>query len=359
MSTVLREHAEQQYAEELAALKQIDTRPRPPNWLLSPWAVVTYIMGAQLETGLMIKPKYWGARHLIERAVATLTTDRALLLVGLPGTAKSWVAEHLSAAICGNSTLLIQGTQGTEQQAFYYRWNDAFLLAKGLSPEALVPSPLMRGMELGKIVRLEDFTQIPNNVQDSLITLLSEKTLAIAEINDEIQAQRGFNVIATANNMDQGVYELSTALKRQFNIIELPLPAQLEDEVTIVEQRVIELARLLALPVAPPAVGEIQKVVTIFRELRQGMTENGKMKLKSPSAILSTAEAISVITEALSLAAYFGDGVLRAPNLAAGLMSAVIKASPQDHFIWREYLETVMKQRQDWHDLYQACRDLY
>ena len=46
--------------------------------------------------------------------VATLTTDRALLLYGLPGTAKSWVSEHLAAAISGDSTLIIQGTAGND-----------------------------------------------------------------------------------------------------------------------------------------------------------------------------------------------------------------------------------------------------
>jgi len=354
---ILREHAEQQFAEELDALKQVDDRPCPANWILSPWAVATYLLGGKLENGFVVSPKYIGNRRLIEIAVATLTTDRALLLYGVPGTAKSWVSEHLAAAVCGNSTLLIQGTAGTSEEAIRYGWNYAQLLSKGPSIDAVVPSPLMRGMERGKIVRVEELTRIPAEVQDTLITVLSEKLLPIPELNEEIQAQGGFNLIATANNRDKGVNELSSALKRRFNTVILPLPAKLDEEVEIVDKRVKELGRALELP-AEPALAEIRRVVTIFRELRNGVTENGKTKVKSPTATLSTAEAISVVNNGLSLAAHFGDGVLKAPDLASSLIGAVVKDPVQDSLVWREYLETVVKERSGWKDLYRSCREL-
>ncbi|KHD09140.1 ATPase [Candidatus Thiomargarita nelsonii] len=354
---ILREHAEQQFAEELEALKKVDDRPCPPNWILSPWAVATYLLGGKLENGFVVSPKYIGNRRLIEIAVATLTTDRALLLYGVPGTAKSWVSEHLAAAVCGQSTLLIQGTAGTSEEAIRYGWNYAQLLSKGPSIDAVVPSPLMRGMEIGKIVRVEELTRIPAEVQDTLITVLSEKLLPIPELNDEIQAQGGFNLIATANNRDKGVNELSSALKRRFNTVILPLPAHLDEEVEIVDKRVKELGRALELP-AEPALAEIRRVVTIFRELRNGVTENGKTKVKSPTATLSTAEAISVVNNGLSLAAHFGDGVLKAPDLASSLIGAVVKDPVQDSLVWREYLETVVKERSGWKDLYRSCREL-
>ena len=88
MNDVLRQHAEQQFAAELDALKSVDARPKPTNWQLSPWAVVTYLAGGMLDNGAEISPKYIGNRRLIEVAVATLATDRALLLLGVPGTAK-------------------------------------------------------------------------------------------------------------------------------------------------------------------------------------------------------------------------------------------------------------------------------
>ena len=139
---VLRPHAEDLYADELAALRASDDRPRPPGWLLSPQAVVTYLLG----NGDAITPKYVGPRRLMEVAVATLATDRALLLLGVPGTAKTWVSEHLSAAISGDSTLLVQGTAGTAEEAIRYGWNYARLLAEGPSRAALVPSPIYRAM---------------------------------------------------------------------------------------------------------------------------------------------------------------------------------------------------------------------
>ena len=358
MSVILREHAEQQFAEELDALQRQDGRPRPPNWNLSPWAVATYLLGGTLADGFRVTPKYIGQRRLIEIAVATLATDRALLLLGVPGTAKTWVAEHLAAAISGDSTLLVQGTAGTSEEAIRYGWNYASLLAKGPTREALVPSPVMRAMETGRLARVEELTRIPADVQDSLITILSEKTLPIPELNEEVQAIKGFNLIATANNRDRGVNELSSALKRRFNTVILPTPETAEEEVEIVTQRVASLGRALELPAEKPALAEIRRVVTIFRELREGKTADGKTKLKSPSGTLSTAEAISVVNSGLSLAAHFGDGELRAHDLAASLIGAVVKDPVQDRVVWLEYLETVVKERDGWKDLYRACREI-
>lgn len=355
--SLLREQAEQQFAEELEVLATLDQRQRPPNWNLSPWAVTTYLLGGKLDNGFVVSPKYIGDRRIIEIAVATLTTDRALLLMGVPGTAKSWVSEHLAAAISGNSTLLIQGTAGTSEEAIRYGWNYARLLSEGPSIHALVASPLMRAMKEGKIARVEELTRIPADVQDTLITILSEKMLPIPELGEEVQAIKGFNVIATANDRDKGVNDLSSALKRRFNTVVLPLPKTLEEEVDIVQRRVESLGRALELPAEPPALEEVRRVVTIFRELRSGVTEDGKTKLKSPSSTLSTAEAISVVNSGLALAAYFGDGCLGAKDVASGLMGAVVKDPVQDQLVWKEYLETVVKEREGWKDLYRACRE--
>ena len=356
--TVLRAHAENAYADELAALAASDDRPRPPSWKLSPWAVTTYVLGGTLSDGTVISAKYLGQRRLIEVAVATLATDRALLLLGVPGTAKTWVSEHLAAAISGNSTLLVQGTAGTPEEAIRYGWNYARLLAEGPSRAALVPSPVMRAMEQGTLVRIEELTRIPSDVQDALITVLSEKSLPIPELDDEVQAQKGFNVIASANDRDRGVNELSAALRRRFNVVVLPLPSDPEEEVSIVRQRVAALGHALELPAELDALNEIRRVVTIFRELRQGMTEDGRTKLKSPSATLSTAEAISVMTSGVALAAHFGDGEVSADDIAAGITGAVVKDPVHDRIVWQEYLETVVRERKGWGDLYRACREL-
>jgi len=325
-------------------------------WKLSPWAVVTYLLGGEAD-GVTITPKYIGSRRLIEIAVATLATDRALLLLGVPGTAKTWVSEHLSAAVSGDSKLLVQGTAGTGEEAIRYGWNYARLLAEGPSRNALVPSPVMRAMQEGKLARVEELTRIPSDVQDALITILSEKTLPIAELDDEVQAAKGFNVIATANDRDRGVNELSSALKRRFNTVVLPLPDTLEAEVEIVQRRVDALGRALELPAQPPALEEIRRVVTIMRELRAGVTSDGKTKIKTPSGTLSTAEAISVVTNGLSLAAHFGDANLRPADVASGLVGTVVKDPVQDRVVWLEYLETVVKERDGWKDFYRACRE--
>lgn len=355
---LLKQHPEIEYAKELKAIARQDSYQKPKNWNLSPWSVVTYIMGGELEDGTIINPKYFGNKRIIEIAVATLLTDRALLLMGVPGTAKTWVSEHLAAAISGNSTLLVQGTAGISEDTLRYSWNYASLLAKGPSEEALVASPIMVAMQQGKIARVEELTRIPSDVQDSLITILSEKTLPIPELNTETQAQKGFNVIATANDRDKGINDLSSALKRRFNTIVLPLPNSLSEEVKIVKTRVDQLGKVLEIPAQLAPIKEIHRLVTMFRELRSGKTVDGKTKLKIPSATLSTAEAISVINSGQALAAHFGDGSIKARDLAAGVIGAIIKDPTQDHEVWKEYLETIVKERKDWSDLYRAFKEL-
>jgi MoxR-like ATPase len=355
---LLRAHAEEQYAAELAALAAQDDRPRPPRWQLSPWAVTTYLLGGTLPDDTEITPKYLGDRRLIEVAVASLVTDRALLLLGVPGTAKTWVGEHLAAAVSGSSALVVQGTAGTPEESLRYGWNYARLLAEGPTRAALVPSPVLRAMETGALVRIEELTRIPADVQDSLISILSEKSLPVPELDTEVRAVAGFNVVATANNRDKGVNELSSALKRRFNTVVLPLPDTAEMEVEIVRTRVAALGTSLGLPAELSSLTEIERVVTVFRELRSGVTTDQRTTLKSPSATLSTAEAISVMTQGLALASHFGDGVVRAEDVAAGMLGAIVKDPVHDRVVWQEYLETVVKDRRSWADLYRACREL-
>lgn len=353
---VLRPHPETQYADELAALAEQDRHERPPNWQRSPQAVVTYLLGGTLEDGTHITPKYVGSRRLIEVAVATLVTDRALLLIGVPGTAKTWVSEHLAAAVSGDSTLLVQGTAGTTEETLRFGWNYARLLAEGPSEAALVPSPVYRAMGRGAIARIEELTRMPSEVQDALVTVLSEKTLPIPELDRELQAVRGFNVVATANHRDRGTNEMSSALRRRFNTVVLPLPADADTEVRIVAQRVRDLGAPLSLPSIEGADKEIRRVVTVFRELREGVTGDGRTTLKSPTATLSTAEAISVIMNGLALATHFGDGTLQAADVAAGTAAAVVRDPARDAVVWREYLETAVRDRDGWDDFYDACR---
>ena len=364
--------AEEQYATELAFLAAYDQGPKPPGWLLTPRAVVTFVCG---ETGLRldkdaktehpelparmdITAKFIGDRSLVERCVVTLAGSRALMLVGEPGTAKSMLSELLAAAICGSSELTVQGSAGTTEDQLRYGWNYARLLAEGPSEAALVPSPIMTAMERGTIARVEELTRMPSDVQDGMITTLSEKTLPVPELGMEVQARAGFNLIATANDRDRGVNDLSSALRRRFNTVVLPLPSSAEEELRIVTKRVAELGRSLELPEATDAIAEIRRVVTVFRELRQGHTEDNKTSLKTPSATLSAAEAISVVTNGLALAAHFGDGVLRADDVAAGIVGAVVKDPVADQVIWQEYLQTVVRERTGWKDFYRACRQV-
>ncbi len=356
---VLRLPAEQLYAHELEALREEDKKnEKPVGWQLSPKAVLKFIVGGKAG-GIEITPKYIGHDRLVEIAIATLLTDRSLLLIGEPGTAKSWLSENLSAAICGDSGKVIQGTAGTGEEHIRYSWNYAMLIANGPSDNALIKSPIYKAMESGSLARFEEISRCASEVQDALISIMSEKTIAIPELGREIPAQRGFSIIATANTRDRGVNDMSSALKRRFNIIVLPAPASLETEVSIVTKRVAEISNNYRLKATLPANDAIEKIVTIFRELRQGSTLDEKQKLKSPSGVISTAEAISLITNSMALAASFGDGEITDGDLAAGLQGAVVKEEDKDKIVWKEYLENVMKKRgSEWRGLYNSCSEM-
>jgi MoxR-like ATPase len=354
---VLRAPAEQMFAAEIDALIAADKHDKPPGWKMSPRAVLTYITGGTVGS-TTITPKYFGFQRLVEIAISTLVTDRALLLIGEPGTAKSWLSEHLAAAINGDSTKVVQGTAGTTEESVRYSWNYAMLIARGPSAEAMIPSPIMRAMESGSLARFEEITRCASEVQDAMISILSEKTISIPELKTEVPAQKGFSIIATANTRDKGVNDMSAALKRRFNIIVLPTPKTIESEIEIVSKRVRDLSTNLQLKAKIPAADAIEKVVTIFRELRTGQTLDGKSKLKTPSGVLSTAEAISVLAGSMALAANFGDGTVSPVDLASAIQGAVVKDEDKDKLVWQEYLSNVLKKRgAEWRPLFAACAE--
>lgn len=356
-SQLLRLPAEEMFAEEIAELIKADNHPKPAGWRMSPRSVLTYIVGGKCGK-LDIRPKYVGHDRLVEIAISTLVTDRALLLIGEPGTAKSWLSEHLTAAINGDSTKVVQGTAGTTEEQIRYTWNYAMLIARGPSEDALIKSPIFRAMESGAIARFEEITRCASEVQDAMISLLSEKRIAVPELATEVPAEKGFSIIATANTRDRGVNDMSAALKRRFNLIVLPTPSKIETEIQIVTNRVKELANNLDLNAELPSEDVVERVVTIFRELRNGATLDGKNKLKAPSGVLSTAEAISLLANSMALAGNFGTGAISAEDIAAGLQGSVVKDEEKDKIVWAEYLNNVMKKRgASWRDLYTACTD--
>jgi len=233
------------------------------------------------------------------------------------------------------------------------------LIAKGPSEAAMIPSPVLRAMEDGSIARFEEITRCASEVQDAMISILSEKRISIPELETEVPAKKGFSIIATANTRDRGVNDMSAALKRRFNLIVLPSPKDIDTEVAIVRKRVGELSTRLELKSEVPNQEAIERIVTIFRELRLGQTLDGKSKVKTPGGVLSTAEAISLLANGMALAASFGDGTISDEDLAAGLQGAVVKDEDKDSIVWKEYLANVMKKRgAAWRGLYGACKEL-
>ncbi|PON19771.1 AAA family ATPase [Candidatus Entotheonella serta] len=305
-----------------------------------------------------ITRKFFGDEGIVERAIITLASERALLLVGEPGIGKIWVSEHLAAAIGSDSTLAIQGTAGTTEEQIKYSWNIARLIAEGPTPENLIPSPTMIAMLKGKLLRFEEITRCVPDVQDALVSILSDKAVAIPELPEAnmLWARPGFNVIATANTRDQGVNSLSAALKRRFNYIHIPIVADKATEVQIVQQRAAELIARYQLPSRiPPSV--IQLLTTVFREIREGKSTEG-VSLKQPSNTLSTAEAIGVAFESALRARFFGPREVTVGDIAHNLAGSMVKEDLADVDVLKEYNVLVAKKRatdsSEWDYFYQT-----
>lgn len=356
-SNILKLTAEEQYQEEFKILKEYDKKHNlkiPLNWKLSPQSVLLFIIG---DSKLGIKPKYIGNQNLIEVAIATLLTDRSLLLIGEPGTAKSYVSELLSAAINGDSKKVIQGTAGTSEEEIRYSWNYAMLIDKGPSEESLIKSPLLRAMEEGAIVRFEEISRCAPEVQDALISILSEKRLFINQLNKDVPAQKGFCVIATANTKDKGVNEMSAALKRRFNVVVLPSAKDIKTEIEIIKNKVIEQGKDLELDYRLSDDKALEKIATIFFELRNGITIDKKKNLKSLSSSLSSAEAISSILNCISLSVCFNkSSEITDSNIADSIVGVIVKEPTKDLPVFEDYVTNVIKTREGYEGIAKACK---
>lgn len=357
---ILRAPAEQIHSSELERLVQADRDAKPSGWKLSPRAVRSFVVG---DPKLGVRRKFYGNDALIDRCIVTLMSDRGLMLVGEPGTAKSMLSELLAAAVAGNSTCTIQGTAGTTEDQIKYGWNYALLLAEGPTPRALVRGPIYQAMSQGLICRFEEVTRVQPEIQDCLISLMSDKMLRVPELDGEsgaVFAARGFNVVATANIRDRGVHEMSSALKRRFNFETVRPIADRKQEMQLVREQTESLLNRAEVDVnLTPEVLEL--LVTAFNDLRTGTTAEGVV-VERPTAVMSSAEAVSVGYAACLDAHYLGDGAVNGAHVARQLIGTVLKDNPDDGKKLGHYFDVVVKPRSQrhpqWRQMLEARREL-
>ncbi len=351
--------AEILYADELQRLAAADGQaPRPGGWQLTPHSVLTFILG---DPKRRIQPKFVGSRSFLERSIVALATNRGLMLIGEPGTAKSYLSELLAAAVSGDSTLTIQGSAGTTEDNIKYSWNYALLLTEGPSERSLVPAPIYEGMRQGKIVRFEEITRCPVEIQDTMLSMLSDRVLMIPELSGAartLYARVGFNVIATANTRDRGINEMSAALKRRLNFETVQPISNLKDEMDLVQRETEKLLQRADIPLALPTdITEL--LVTTFHELRRGQTADGKA-LESLSTVLSTAEAVSVGYAAGLHAWYYAEGKVSPHHLIQAMLGTALKDSPEDVKKLQGYFNHIIKERTGplWKAYYEAGKEI-
>jgi len=361
--------AEIKYATELAVLKANDTYPKPEGWDLSPRMVVEFIDGSDKEytatingKKVAIKPerKFYGERVEIEKCVASLASELGLMLVGPPGTAKSMLSELLACAISNDSTLTIQGTSGTTEDQIKYSWNFGLLPKLGICEESLIPAPLLTGIRNGKIVRFEELTRCPSEVQDTLISILSDKVLIIPEFADQKSrvnlSQKGHNVIGTANTIDRGINETSSALKRRFSYIYIMPIKDLKLEISLVERKMEQITEENNIK-ATISYDVLDVLTTTFKELREGVSSDGG-KVSQPTTVMSTAQVISVGHNALLHAEFFGGKEVTFDDVAKHIIGSIVKEKRDDIVTFQQYMESVVARRRSehkkWNDFYNS-----
>ena len=349
--------AEVQYAQQLALLAEQDNQPRPPGWVLSLNAARRFILG---DEKLGIERKIVADVASIERMLVTLATGRGLMLVGEPGTAKSMLSELLATAISGTSSLTIQGGASITEDQIKYSWNYAMLINDGPSLKALVPAPLYQGMRDGKVVRFEEITRAPLEVQDCLLGMLSDRVMTIPELNAEhnlLYAQEGFNIIGTANTRDRGVNEMSAALKRRFDFETVFPIMDFQQELDLVAAASNRLLEKSAIPHIVP-VEVLELLVTTFRDLRGNEKSAGKgdSAMDRLTAVMSTAEAVNV-AHAVGVRAWFLEQRSGEPaDLVECIAGTVVKDNADDRAKLRRYFEqkVAKKPGSHWRAYYEA-----
>lgn len=350
---VQRPPAEYLYADELELLRARDQGPVPPGWFMSPLAVEKFILGDQQ---LKLERKFVGSRALITRVIISLATNRGAMLIGEPGTAKSWLSELLSCAISGSSTLTIHGGAITDTKQLLYSWNEALLKSKGPIKQALIPGPVLQGMTQGKLVRFEEIARCPPFIQDAVLSILSERQIQVPELggDDTISfAREGFNIIATSNSLDKGVHEMSAALKRRMNFEHIEPIRDLQDEIDVVMRESTKLIHQSGVDVKP-APQVIEALVTIFHELRNGQTLDGRSTDRLAATVMSTAEAVSVAHAMGVHAYYYREREMVMDDLVHFLIGAALKDNKEDRRRMRHYFDTEISQKKAdyWQSVY-------
>jgi MoxR-like ATPase len=360
-SNLQRPPAEILYAAQLARLQAQDKDPRPPGWVLGLKAARSFILG---DAALDIAPKIVAPVASIERMLVTLATGRGLMLVGEPGTAKSMLSELLATAISGISTLTIQGGASITEDQIKYGWNYALLINEGPSPRAMVPAPLFLGMQKGQVVRFEEITRAPLEVQDCLLGMLSDRVMAVPELSGEhgmLYAREGFNIIATANTRDRGVNEMSAALKRRFDFETVFPILDFDRELALVQESSTRLLAQSGIPKTVPAP-VLELLVSTFRDLRGAPAkgDNGNAgsdtAMDRLTAVMSTAEAVNV-AHAVGVRAWFLEQREGSPaDLVDCIAGTVVKDNADDRAKLRRYFEQKAAKRNGahWRAYYEA-----
>ncbi len=359
---IIREPSEIKYKHELEFLiKTDDDSKKPINWQLSPKQVIKFILGSVEDIQessptkgkskgnkkeFIISKKFYGDPILIQRTVASLASNKALMLIGEPGTAKSYLSELLASAISGSSINTIQGSASVTEDQIKYSWNYALLLANGPSRNSLVPAPMLKGFEEGSIVRFEEITRCPPEIQDTILSLLSDKVMIIPELDDKgiIFAKNGFGLISTANTRDRGVNEMSSALKRRMNFETVKPLQDVELEMELVSKQVTEYLENASIQreVVPDV---IELLTTTFNELRNGKSVTGDKIERLAQVTMSTAECVETAINTAVYSHYLEDGEMSPYCAALSMKGTIIKVSLVDISKLRNFFQIVVKNR--------------